>query len=397
MGVAQRPPAALRPAVAPVVEGGEVTFVAGGDPSDPPRIVADFNGWNAAEGTMERDGATGLYRLRVRLDPAARIEYLIAYRERFEVDPRNPLRVPAPTGAPRSELRMPGYRPPPELPRAATPGLVQNVPFTSRAGEARRVRVHRPRNATGPLPVLYVHDGIIAAEEIDMPAMLDALAGAGRMAPIVTVFINSIDRYDDYSVGSMFGYVFTGEIVPLIEERYRVVAGARAVLGFSRSTVGALDAALNGSVAFARCGLVAPAMNPPVLAALFKNPPGRTPRVTIAAGTYDIPLIDDATALRRELDERRIPVDWLQIPEGHNHTAWRAQLRTLLEAWYPPAQARGGDLSAPQRPRREIASALSAASRGAATSADLGAAAAAAQSARRAAIGSTRVARRAGT
>lgn len=310
--------------------------MADGDPSDPPRIVADFNGWNPAAGVMRRDSRTGRYTLRVRLDPAARIEYLIAYRDRFEVDARNPLRVPAPTGAPRSELRMPAYRPPAGIPTSPTPGLVQNVPFTSRAGESRRVRVHRPRNATGPLPVLYVHDGIIAAEELDMPAILDGLVDAGRMAPIVTVFINSVDRYDDYSVGSMFGYVFTGEIVPLIEERYRVIPGARAVLGFSRSAVGALDAALNGSVPFTRCALVAPAMNPDVRAALFKSGKPRDTRVTIAAGTYDIPLIDDARALRRELDGRRVPVEWLEVPEGHNHTAWRAQLERLLPSWFPP-------------------------------------------------------------
>ncbi len=324
--------------LAPIVAGREVTFVADGAPSDPPRIVADFNGWDPAAGVMRRDSRTGRYTLRVRLDPAARIEYLIAYRDRFEVDPRNPLRVPAPTGAPRSELRMPAYRPPPPIPGSRTPGLVQNVPFTSRGGESRRVRVHRPRNATGPLPVLYVHDGIIAAEELDMPAMLDALVDAGRMAPIVTVFINSVDRYDDYSVGSMFGYVFTGEIVPLIEERFQVTPGSRAVLGFSRSAVGALDAALNGSAPFARCGLVAPAMNADVRAALFKSRKPRDLRVTIAAGTYDIPLIDDAKALRRELDARRLPVEWLEVPEGHNHTAWRAQLERLLTSWFPPTR-----------------------------------------------------------
>ena len=327
----------MRSAATPIIRGEEVTFVAAGDSADPPHIVADFNGWDPAAGAMQRARQSGLYTLRVRLDPAARIEYLIAYRERFEVDPRNPLRIPAPTGAPRSELRMPGYRPPPPLPAPVTRGVVQNVPFTSRAGESRRVRVHRPRSATGPLPVLYVHDGIIAAEELDMPAMLDALIESGRMAPIVTVFINSVDRYDDYSVGSMFSYVFTGEIVPLVEERYKVIPGARAVLGFSRSTVGALDAALNGPVSFARCGLVAPAMNPAVLSSIFKAAAQRSPRVTIAAGTYDIPLIDDATALRKALDARRILLDWFEVPEGHNHAAWRGQLQSILASWFPPA------------------------------------------------------------
>ncbi|MGH9349752.1 MAG: alpha/beta hydrolase [Vicinamibacterales bacterium] len=325
----------------PYVDGRDVTFVASGDPSDPPRVAADFNGWDPSAGVMTRRG-TGLYELRLRLHPAARIEYLIAYRNRFEVDPRNPLSVPSPTGAPRSELRMPGYQPPAALPRPAVPGLVQNVPFTSKGGESRRVRVHRPRDAAGLLPVLYIHDGIIAAEELGMPAIIDALVDSQQMAPITAVFINSIDRYEDYAVGSMFGYVFAGEIVPAIEGRYRVAAGSRAILGFSRSAVGALDVAFNGRVAFARCGLVAPALSEQVIASILGGSTRSRPRVTIAAGSYDVPLVDDARALRKALEARGVPLDWIETPEGHNHTAWKAHLRRLLTSWFPPTGVRTG-------------------------------------------------------
>jgi enterochelin esterase-like enzyme len=324
---------------APYVDGRDVTFVADGSPADPPRIVADFNGWDPAAGTMTRTRA-GHYELRVRLDPAARIEYLIAYRDRFEVDPRNPLRVPAPTGAPRSELRMPGYRAPSPPPTPATAGITQTFPFTSKGGEPRRVRVHRPRDASGPLPILYVHDGVIAADELGMPAMIDGLTEAGRMAPIMAVFVNSIDRHEDYAVGSMFGYVFTGEIVPAVEGRYGILAGSRALLGMSRSTVGALDVCVNSKVAFQRCGLVAPAINSQAALAILKHPKGAWPRVTILAGTYDVPLIDDARTLRASLTTRGVPLEWIEAPEGHNHTAWKGMLPSLLTSWFPPVKQR---------------------------------------------------------
>lgn len=333
------PAEALRGAPTPIVYGRDVIFVAAGDPADPPRIVADFNGWDPAAGAMTRAGNSGFYTLRVRLDPAARIEYLIAHRDRFLIDPRNPLQVPSPTGAPRSELRMPGYRPPPALAPPASRGRLETIPFTSRASESRRVRVHQPPNTIGPTPIVYVHDGIIAVEQLDMPAMIDALVASGRMAPITTVFVNSVDRYDDYAVGSMFSYVFTGEIVQMIEKRFPLLNESRAVIGFSRSTVGALDAALNGTVPFARCGLVAPAMNSPTLLSVTRTPRAK-PHVTILAGTYDIPLIDDARALRKTLSSRRVPQEWLEIPEGHNHTAWRTQLSKLLTTWFPPLPTR---------------------------------------------------------
>jgi len=323
----------------PYVDGRDVTFVAAGVPSDPPRIVADFNGWDPSAGVMRQAGR-GRYELRVRLDPAARIEYLIAYRDRFEIDPHNPRRVPAPTGALRSELRMPHYAPPAALPQPSAAGVTETMPFISKAGESRRVRVHRPRNAAGVLPVLYIHDGIIAVEELDMPSMLDALVAAGRMAPITAVFINSIDRHEDYAAGSMFGYVFAGEIVPAIESRYDVAAGSRAVLGFSRSTVGALDVALNGALPFRRCGLVAPAIPPAAAASLLKQAKGALPQVTVLAGTYDVPLIDDARTLRTALAARGVPLEWIEAPEGHNHTAWRSQLPRLLTSWFPPVTGR---------------------------------------------------------
>ncbi len=320
----------------PYVDGRNVTFVATGAPSDPPRIVADFNGWDPSAGVMSRAGS-GRYELRVRLDPAARIEYLIAYRDRFEIDPNNPRRVSAPTGAFRSELRMPGYRPAPTLSPPSVAGVTETIPFVSKAGEARRVRVHRPRQPAGPLPILYVHDGIIAVEDLEMPAMLDALTAAGRMAPIIAVFINSIDRHEDYAARSMFGYVFAGEIVPAIERRHDLAAASRAILGFSRSAMGALDVALSGTLPFHRCGLVAPAVPPSAVASLFKHMKGPLPRVTVLAGTYDVPLIEDARALQAALTSRGVPLEWIEAPEGHNHTAWKGLLPRLLASWFPPA------------------------------------------------------------
>jgi hypothetical protein len=38
------------------VDGRTVTFVTAGDPSDPPRIVADFNGWDPSAGAMRPAG-----------------------------------------------------------------------------------------------------------------------------------------------------------------------------------------------------------------------------------------------------------------------------------------------------------------------------------------------------
>src|SRR5262249_46334414 len=152
------------------------------------------------------------------------------------LDPRNPLTVPAPAGPPRSELRMPGYRPPPALPSPRRRGTIEDVPFASHAGESRRIRVYMPAtDRKDGLPILYVHDGDIVIGALGLPSILDALIDAERMTPALVAFIDAVDRHDDYATGSPFRTVFSTEIVPMLERRYHVARDRRALMGLSRS------------------------------------------------------------------------------------------------------------------------------------------------------------------
>jgi len=321
-----------------IVSGREVTFIVEGSLADPPRIVADFNGWDGGAMTPSPDGRT--FTLRVTLDPAARIEYLIAYRDRFVLDAGNPRTVPAPAGPPRSELRMPAYRTPTPLPQPHMHGTIEEVGFVSGAGDRRRIRVYVPAapQRDGPAEagrhVLYVHDGDIVLDKLELPALLDSLIEARQMAPTIVAFIDAVDRHDDYEPGSPFRTVFVDEIVPSIERRFAATNPHRAIMGLSRSTVGALDACVNGGLRFDSCVLVAPAIAPRQLATLLP-PAGSATQFAIATGTYDIPLVADARALRDELQRRRLAVRYSEQPQGHNHTAFRAALPALMRNLFP--------------------------------------------------------------
>ena len=59
-------------------------------------------------------------------------------------------------------------------------------------------------------------------------------------------------------------------------------------------------------------------------------------RFAIATGTYDIPLVADARALRDELQRRRLSLQYTEQPQGHNHTAFRAALHALMRIAFPP-------------------------------------------------------------
>jgi len=315
----------------PLVRGGDVIFVADGDPADPPRIVGDFNGWEGGRMTPSADGRT--YTLRVALEPAARIEYLVAYRDRFVLDAGNPLTVPAPAGPPRSELRMPGYVSPPPLAEARAHGSVDDLPFVSRTGDRRRIRVYAPASPFRAIAAVYVYDGDIFAGPLGVPSMLDSLIENNLMPPAVVVFIDAVDRHDDFEPGAALRAILLDEIVPEIERRYPDARAHRAMIGLSRSTVGALDACARAPVAFDACALVAPAVPRRLFDRL--TPPSGAPRFIIETGTYDIPLVDDARALRDELMRRGASVEYHESPEGHNHTAFRARLPSVLMTLFP--------------------------------------------------------------
>ena len=156
---------------------------------------------------------------------------------------------------------MTRYRPPPQLPVPRNRGTIETIPFVSRRGESRRIRVYVPATAgTSELPILYVHDGDSFIGALRLPSVLDALIDAQRMAPAVVAFLDTVDRHNDYEPGSAFRAVFSSEIVPMLERRYRIARDRRSLLGLSRSTLGALDTCAHGSILFDACALLAPAI-----------------------------------------------------------------------------------------------------------------------------------------
>ena len=58
-------------------------------------------------------------------------------------------------------------------------------------------------------------------------------------------------------------------------------------------------------------------------------------RVFIETGRNDIPLVQDARALRRALEQGSLSVRYFESAEGHNHSAFRARLPSLMERPFP--------------------------------------------------------------
>ena len=60
-------------------------------------------------------------------------------------------------------------------------------------------------------------------------------------------------------------------------------------------------------------------------------------RFIIETGTYDVPLVSEARALRRALAQRHAPVRYVESPQRHNHTAFGSRLPAVMRDVFPPA------------------------------------------------------------
>lgn len=360
----------------PLVEGTEVLFLVDAPAARPPRVVGDFNAWgsegdtfNPAAGTMRRVDGTSWYALQATLRRDARIEYLLDLGGREPVpDPRNRSRIIS-FNRPTSEIAMPGHEVPREVTEALSAGdparRVEGVSLESRVfGQRRRAHVYVPRVPRGRdarWPVVYFGDGSGWVAQGLAPLLLDRLIERSRIRPLVAVFVEPVDRSEEYNRSAQYRRFFVEELMPHVESRYPVDRRreARAILGSSRGALAAFDLAFEHDELFGFAGLISIATQPHDIPGIVRLAPRKPLRFFFLNALYDRRWLPDARRLDEALRAQGYPVTTLEIAQGHSYRAWREHLGDLLHAFFPgetpaePAadarQARGRWLS-PCRP-----------------------------------------------
>lgn len=278
------------------------------------------------------------------------------------IDPtnRHPFCFPADPGDPTdrvhwaSLLELPGA--PAEtwtLPRpgVARGALIQATLRTRALGGRRRIWVYRPFGVpvTG-LPLLVVFDGFLSLKVLRIPTALDNLIAAGRIPPLVAVFVSSPNgerRNRELRPGRPIVDFVTRELAPWIRRRWPVSeeAGKRMIAGASL-----------GGLAACYVGLRAPDQFGSVIAqsgSFWWSPPGgdepewltaryaRQPRLPLRfyldVGTQEntsprgdhLAQLPVARRIRDALVQRGYPVTYVEYSGGHDYVNWR---RTFPEA-----------------------------------------------------------------
>jgi len=224
----------------PIVEGDFVHFLYRGEATDV--AIAGSMIDSGTPEPLERVPGTDLFHRTYRLEPGARWEYRFQIDfEEWVTDPRNDRTVPGVEDDDLfSELVTPGYAlathtAEPEGPR----GRVESFTLKSEIlGYDKQIDVWLPPGydeGDERYPLLLVNDGKAWIEKGLMVNSLDNLVGA-TVRPVVVAFVEAYPQWWLEAGGSRteeYVQMQVGELVPALEQRYRLIEepSARAVMG----------------------------------------------------------------------------------------------------------------------------------------------------------------------
>jgi len=310
-------------------------------------VAGDFNGWSPTETALLQIPQTMFFWTALRCDPVTRMEYKFVVDGQWMLDPANPQSVQGGFGM-NSELRMPAYREPkdivrsPELPE----GSLDTLQFASSVlGRPFQVYVYVPAHSPdrgGRYPSVTVGDGSDYIALARMPTILDNLIGQHRLRPLIGVFLDPrTDPQDDrtntrqteYWFNARFVEFLAGELRDSLLRRYPISSDPQetAIMGASLGGLLATHVTVSHPEVYGLCGAQSPAYwvtNDSIFSIVSSS--ADVPRkVYLDTGTLH-DAQEGASRMRDTLRARGSRTLYVEVPEGHNWSNWRARLDRLL-------------------------------------------------------------------
>ncbi|MCK6614641.1 MAG: T9SS type A sorting domain-containing protein [Ignavibacteriaceae bacterium] len=342
----------------PYIENDTAVFIYRGT-ANTMQIAGDFNGWSPGY-TMTRVSSSTLYYYKKAFENNARLDYkYVRNGSSWILDPHNPRTVTGGFG-PNSELAMPGYIQPPEIIyNSAIPhGTVLTTQLIASNGAGTfQIKIYLPPgygdNPQKRYPAAYFHDGF---EYIDLASavhVMDNLTAAGKIEPLVGVFVRPNNRNDEYagSKRSQYAEFFAQQLVPYIDAQYRTQAQANKRMTAGDSFGGNISGYISYHYpeVFGLCGLHSGAFWPNSYEVynLFINAPFKPVKFAAVWGTYES-LFTNMRNFRDQMTAKGNELIWSELPEGHSWGLWRANIDFLLEYFFPPVPSSAEeDITAP--------------------------------------------------
>jgi enterochelin esterase-like enzyme len=327
----------------PMIDGSEVNFVYYDPEAKRVMLAGEFNQWGRGGQAiaMSPIGATGFFFHTMTVTEAVRLEYKLIVDGDWRTDPFCQNTVDNGIGGENSYFIVGDLREPPELQSnpAIAHGRVEAFDHVSeRLANTRRVHVYLPpeydRDNRADFPCIYVHDGGEYLERARLATVIDNLIAAGEIPALIAVMLDPVDRMHEYNCNDDYVDFLCGEILELVERRYRArpERESRAVMGASLGGLISVYAALSRPTIFSRVAGQSSALqfDERRVTSLLEGVEGRLFRFYFDVGKFEprfIPANQRFVALAEKKNWRCL---YQELAGGHNWTSWRAHLKDLL-------------------------------------------------------------------
>lgn len=259
-----------------------------------------------------------------------------------------------------SVLRMPQARPFPnwETMREVPRGTVREHDFSSvqMGFTERRLWVYTPpgyeEERHREYPLLVLLDGQWMVGPLQVPAIADTLIKHGRMEPAIIAMKQSAGqaaRLRDYVSNDKHYAAILTELVPLMQNEYRIDATNLGLGGAGVGAIAAAHASLKNPAVFSHLIMMSPPLGKGQMQAKlveyadrFKNAPVLPHRIFQSVGRYELanrfykPGLALAGILqRREAERGDINHVFVELGSGHGLPAFRSILPEALAHIFP--------------------------------------------------------------
>jgi len=211
-------------------------------------------------------------------------------------------------------------------------------------------RVYLPEtyNPQREYPVIFLTDGQNYISRGRMPRIMNKLISAGKIEPVVAVFVDPRDpdnlksnrRNSEFLCNRDYLRFYVEELIPEIEANYSVQAdrAGRTIMGLSFGATNAACFGLLGYETFSGIAMQSPANHPiDNLLPAYEEMPTLPIKVFLSTGRPD----DNTQAnrhFRRILQDKGYVMEYIEVTQGHDWDNWRPLLDNVLLYFYGNAR-----------------------------------------------------------
>lgn len=190
------------------------------------------------------------------------------------------------------------------------------------------------------LPVIYLTDGQWYITEGEMHKEIDRLVVAGKIDPVVAVFVDNRDPHNlednrrnrQFLGNEKYVEFYQKELVKHIEATYKVSRQQkdRAIMGLSFGGLNATYFGAKASDTFHMLGIQSPALHPVKNIYSLYNDQEKLPlKIFLSTGSVNDTEVH-ARRLKKTLEAKGYDFEYVEVDEGHNWHNWKPLLDDTL-------------------------------------------------------------------